>query len=71
MKTVKCLDCQFSKFMAGISPSLSRILGAEPHPYPTHTCQKYDITRRREKYEIQRLPQCIRENGGKMKEDAD
>lgn len=67
MMTVKCLDCKYSKFMAGIAPSLSKLLGAGPHPYPTHTCQKYGITRRREKYSINRLSQCVKENGGEKK----
>lgn len=68
MKKVTCLNCKHSKFMAGIGAGLSKLMGAPPHPYPTHTCQKYGITRRREKYEIQRLPVCIKENGGEKKE---
>ena len=64
---VTCLNCKHSKFIAGIAPSLSRMMGAEPHPYPTHTCQRYGITRRRDNYSINRLPQCVKENGGEHK----
>lgn len=68
-KKVMCVDCKHSKFMAGVEIGLSRMLKIEPHPYPTHTCNKYCETRRRYKYEIQRVPQCIMENGGEPKED--
>lgn len=69
MMAIKCLDCKYSKFMAGIAPSLTKLMGTEPHPYATHTCQKYGITRQREKYSINRLPQCVKENGGQKKEE--
>ena len=68
---ITCLNCKYSKFMAGIAPSLSKLAGIAPHPYPTHTCQKYGITRRREKYSISRLPQCVKENGGRRKPEED
>lgn len=64
---ITCLDCKHSKFMAGIAPSLSKLMGAEPHPYPTHTCLKYGITRQRQKYSINRLPKCVKENGGERR----
>ncbi len=67
-KVITCLNCKHSKFMAGISGRLSKLMGIEPHPYPTHTCTKYNVTRRRERYEVKRLRQCISENAGEKKE---
>ena len=67
MKLITCLNCKHSKFMAGIGASLSKRIGAAPHPHTKHTCVKYGMTRRREKYEIGRLTQCIKESGGEQK----
>jgi hypothetical protein len=57
--------------MAGLGLSISKMMGVEPHPYPTHTCRKYCITRQRNQYEIKRLSQCIKENCGEPKEVKD
>ena len=65
--TVKCIDCEYSKFKAGLGAGLAELIGAAPHPYPTHTCTKYGVTRQRDKYYMRPLPQCVADGGGKRK----
>ena len=38
------------------------------HPYPTHTCEKYNVVRERKDYHVRRLPICVKENGGEQKD---
>lgn len=69
MKTVLCNECRFSKYRAGVTESLAVALGLpNSHPYPTHTCEKYNVTRQRSDYHVRRLPVCVKENGGEPKD---
>ena len=68
-KTVLCNECRFSKYRAGISSSLAAMYGLPgTHPYPTHTCEKYNVVRERKDYHVRRLPICAKENGGEQKD---
>lgn len=67
-KVTNCMDCKYSKCMAGIDSRLTKLMRIESHPYPTQTCTKYGITRERRQYDMRRLPMCIKENGGEWRE---
>lgn len=69
MKTTLCNECKFSKYRAGISGSIAAMYGLpNKYPYPTHTCEKYGVTRERRELHVKRLPICVSENGGEQKD---
>jgi hypothetical protein len=54
-----CNGCAHSKWMAGLGESVRIMIGLpEPHPHATHTCTALNITRRRDKADMPKLPNC-------------
>lgn len=54
-----CNGCIYSQWRAGVDKAITDKLGREPHPHPTHTCQKLGMSRPRNNFKIDRIPECV------------
>lgn len=64
-----CNGCIYGKFRAGISNYLAIQCNIDPHPNPTHYCERLGIHRDRYKYGVPRLKQCLTMKLAKYKEE--
>jgi len=62
MKVKSCSDfgkeCKHATFRAGISRSLTSMMGIPHHPHPTMTCHKIGVEIRRDSAQVKPLPMC-------------
>ena len=60
---ISCDDCKYVEYSAAIQDALADKLGIPRQPYPTATCLRYGKTRRRDRYRMEPLPECTRDEG--------
>jgi hypothetical protein len=66
-----CNGCIHAQFKAGVEARLAVRAGIKDAlPYPTHICLLFGVRRRREKYDMRRLPICKRTKGSLYEEEV-